>query len=76
MAFMMMALFVFFADKSFYKRIIIKGVIICWAFVVCASRVVIGAHFTSDILFGGFIMIITYLFLIQNANKTIKSEYN
>jgi membrane-associated phospholipid phosphatase len=74
MGFMMIALFVFFTDKSFYKRIIIKGFIISWALAVCASRVVIGAHFTSDVLFGAFAMIISYLFLINNANKIFKSE--
>ncbi|MFZ1281066.1 MAG: phosphatase PAP2 family protein [Ignavibacteriaceae bacterium] len=74
MGFMMIALVVFFADKSFYKRIIIKGLIISWALIVCASRVVIGAHYASDVLFGGFIMIITYLLLIHNANKTLKAE--
>lgn len=76
MGFIMMALFIFFADKSFYKRIIIKGLIVSWALTVCASRVVTGAHFTSDVLFGGFIMIITYLFLIHNANNTLKVEMN
>ncbi len=74
MGFMMIALFVFFADKPFYKRIIIKGLIISWALTVCASRILIGAHFTSDVLFGAMIMIITYLFLIHNANKTIKTD--
>ncbi len=74
MGFMMIALFVFVSDKSLYKRLIFKAVIISWALAVCASRVVIGAHFTSDVLFGGFIMIITYLLLIHNANKTLKAE--
>lgn len=76
MGFMLIVLFVFFADKPFYKRFIIKGLIISWALTVCTSRVIIGAHFTSDVLFGSFIMITTYLFLIHNANKTIKLEYN
>lgn len=74
MSFMMIVLIVFFMDKSFYKRIIIKGLIVSWALAVSASRVVMGAHFTSDVLFGGFIMLITYLFLIHNANKTLKAE--
>jgi len=74
MGFMMIALFVFVSDKSLYKRLIFKAVIISWALAVCASRVVIGAHFTSDVLFGGFMMIITYLLLIHNANKTLKAE--
>lgn len=74
MGFMLLALFVFFADKAFYKRIIFKGVIICWAFAVCTSRIVIGAHFTSDVLFGSFAMIIAYLFLIIYANRTLSTE--
>lgn len=74
MGFMMMALFVFVIDKSIYKRLFVKGLILSWAIAVALSRVVIGAHFTSDVLFGSFIMIISYLFLINNANKTFQSE--
>ena len=74
MGFMMIALFVFFSDKLFYQRIIFKGLIISWALAVCASRVFIGAHFASDVLFGAFAMIISYLFLINKANKIVKSE--
>lgn len=74
MGFMMIALFVFFADKPFYKRIIVKGLIVTWGLAVSTSRVVIGAHFTSDVLFGAMIMIVTYLFLINNANKMLKAE--
>lgn len=76
MSFMLIVLFVFFMDKPFYKRIILKGLVISWGLAVCASRVVIGAHVSSDVLFGAMIVIVTYLFLINNANKTIKSEYN
>ncbi len=74
MGFMLIALFVFFTDKPFYKRIILKGLIISWALAVCASRVIIGAHFASDVLFGAFAIIISYLFLINKANKTLKAE--
>lgn len=74
MSFMMIALFIFFMDKPFYKRIILKGLIISWGLAVCTSRVVIGAHFTSDVLFGAMIIIVTYLFLMNNANNTLKTE--
>jgi membrane-associated phospholipid phosphatase len=74
MSFMMIALFIFFMDKPFYKRIIFKGLIISWGLAVCISRVVIGAHFTSDVLFGAMIIIVTYLFLMNNANNTLKTE--
>lgn len=72
MGFMMLALFVFIMDKSFYKRLFFKGFVISWALAVSASRVIIGAHFTSDVLFGGFIIAVLYLILINQANKTIK----
>jgi membrane-associated phospholipid phosphatase len=74
MSFMLIVLFIFFMDKAFYKRILLKGLIIGWGIVVCASRVVIGAHFTSDVLFGAMIIVVTYLFLINNADKTLKAE--
>lgn len=74
MGFLVLALFVFFADKSFYTRIVLKGIIISWALAVCISRVVIGAHFASDVLFGALAMIVSYLFLMHNANKTFKSD--
>jgi membrane-associated phospholipid phosphatase len=74
MDWMFLSLFVFIVDKAFYKRIILKGLIISWALAVCVSRVVIGAHYTSDVLFGAFAMIISYLFLINKAGKTIRSE--
>jgi membrane-associated phospholipid phosphatase len=74
MSFMMIVLFIFFMDKPFYKRIILKGLLISWGLAVCASRVVIGAHFTSDVLFGAMIVIVAYLFLINNAKKTLKTE--
>jgi membrane-associated phospholipid phosphatase len=74
MSFMMIALFIFFMDKPFYKRIIFKGLIISWGLAVCISRVVIGAHFTSDVLFGAMIIIVTYLLLMNNANNTLKTE--
>lgn len=74
MGFMLLALFIFLGNKSLLIRIILKGLIFSWAIAVSISRVVVGAHYTSDIVFGSFIMIISYLLLIQNANKTLQAE--
>ena len=74
MGFMLLALFIFLGNKSLLIRIILKGIIFSWAIAVSISRVVVGAHYTSDIVFGSFIMIISYLLLIQNANKTLQAE--
>lgn len=51
-------LLVLFAEKM--KKPAVKwalGIGIAWGIIVVVSRVVIGAHFPSDVLFGGFIAI-------------------
>ncbi len=73
MGFILMALFVFVMDKSFLKRIFFKGIVISYAIAVCISRVIIGAHYTSDVLFGAMIMIISFLLIKQNIIKTVKN---
>jgi len=73
MGFILMALFIFIMDKSFFKRIFFKAIIISYAIAVCVSRIIVGAHYTSDVLFGAMIMIISYLLIKQNINKTLKN---
>ncbi len=73
MGFILMALFIFKMDKSFFKRIFFKAIIISYAIAVCISRIIVGAHYTSDVLFGAMIMIISYLLIKQNINKTLKN---
>jgi membrane-associated phospholipid phosphatase len=74
MGWMLLSLFVFFVDKSFRQRLILKGLIISWAIAVCISRVIIGAHYTSDVIFASFGMIITYQLVLSYVTKNIKSE--
>lgn len=76
MGFMLLALFVFVTDKAIYKRVILKGIILTWSIAVCLSRVIIGAHFSSDVLFGSFIMIVTYFLIINKSNKSLQPESN
>ncbi len=73
MGFILMALFIFIMDKSFFKRIFFNAIIISYAIAVCISRIIVGAHYTSDVLFGAMIMIISYLLIKQNINKTLKN---
>jgi membrane-associated phospholipid phosphatase len=74
MGWMLLSLFVLFVDQSFRKRLIIKGLIISWAIAVCISRVIIGAHYASDVIFASFGMIITYQLVLSYVTKNIKSE--
>ncbi|MFZ2324416.1 MAG: phosphatase PAP2 family protein [Ignavibacteriaceae bacterium] len=75
MGWILLSLFVFFIDKSFRKRFILKALIISWAIAVSTSRVIIGAHYSSDVLFASFGMIITYLLVLSYVTKNLKSEF-
>lgn len=61
MVWILISLFVLFTDKSIFNRTAIKTIIFSYAFIVCVSRIVIGAHFASDILFGSMFMISAYV---------------
>jgi membrane-associated phospholipid phosphatase len=74
MGWMLISLFILFTDKSFRKRLLLKGIIISWAITLGVSRIIIGAHFTSDVVFASFIMIITYLVSINYVTRHIDIE--
>lgn len=61
MAWMLISLFVLLTDKSIFRRTALKSITICYALIVSFSRIVIGAHFASDVLFGSMFMIFTYV---------------
>ena len=44
------------------NEIILNTTIILWIILVALSRIVMGAHYFSDVVFGGFITIFCYLF--------------
>jgi membrane-associated phospholipid phosphatase len=66
---MFLSLFVLFTEQSIGKRIALRSLIIIWAITVCASRVVIGAHYASDVFFGSFITILSYYFVLESATN-------
>ena len=61
MAWMLLPLILLLSEKSKAVKISAAGLIIAWGITVPLSRVVIGAHYASDVLFGSFIMIILFL---------------
>lgn len=61
MSWILLSLFILLADKSIFRRTAIKTIIIGYALLVCFSRIVIGAHFASDVLFGSMFMISSYV---------------
>jgi membrane-associated phospholipid phosphatase len=61
MSWMLIGLFVLISDKSVFVRTTLKSLIISYALIVCISRIVIGAHFASDVLFGSMFVIMSYI---------------
>ncbi|MBI5660797.1 MAG: phosphatase PAP2 family protein [Ignavibacterium album] len=61
MAWILISLFILFTDKSILTRTAGKTILISYALIVSYSRIVIGAHFASDVLFGSMFMILTYV---------------
>lgn len=61
MSWILISLFVLLSDKSIFKRTAIKTIIFSYALIICISRIVIGAHFASDVLFGSMFIISAYV---------------
>jgi membrane-associated phospholipid phosphatase len=65
MAWMILPLLLLVVNKSKIIKISFLILIIFWGLAVQCSRVVIGAHYASDVLFGGVIIIIIFLLLYK-----------
>lgn len=67
MGWMLLSLLILLVNKKQWIRYSTFILIIIYAIVLAFSRVVIGAHYASDVLFGSFFIIIAYL-LLQTKN--------
>jgi membrane-associated phospholipid phosphatase len=63
MAWMLLPIILLIPKKNKIVKIFTTGLIVAWGIAVPLSRVVIGAHYASDVLFGSFIMIISFLLI-------------
>jgi membrane-associated phospholipid phosphatase len=61
MGWMLLPIFILLTNKTKLTKYSVLALIIIWAVVLSLSRVAIGAHYASDVLFGSFVMIFTYL---------------
>ena len=68
MAWMVLPLLILVKNKKRLIRSAVLLVIILWGLVVPLSRIVIGAHYASDALFGASIIILSYL-IINSKNQ-------
>ena len=72
MAWMLLPLIILLPKKNKITTVFTVGLIAAWGIAVTLSRVVIGAHYSSDVLFGSFIVIISFLVFAEKyfSSKT------
>jgi membrane-associated phospholipid phosphatase len=69
--FMLLAILILFEKKKLWIKNLSLTLIIFWGILLAFSRVVIGAHYASDVLFGSFFIIITFLLLNRYYRKKV-----
>lgn len=62
MGWILLATLILFENKKPGIKSLALSLIIFWGILLALSRVVIGAHYASDVLFGSFFIIITFLY--------------
>jgi membrane-associated phospholipid phosphatase len=65
MGWMLLPLLIFLSTKKEWIQNVSFVLIFIWGVILASSRVVIGAHYASDVLFGSFFIIITFLIFIK-----------
>lgn len=62
MGWLLLAILVLFDNKKKWLKNLALVVIILWGVLLATSRVIIGAHFASDVLFGSFFIIVAFFY--------------
>jgi membrane-associated phospholipid phosphatase len=62
MGWILLALLILFTNKKPWIKYLVFALIFLYAVVLALSRVIVGAHYASDVLFGSFFIIITFLY--------------
>jgi len=69
MGWIILPLMILMNNKNRWLKYSVFCLICCWAIAVALSRVIIGAHYASDVLFGSFFIIATFYFLTNTTNR-------
>ena len=69
MGWIILPLMILIINKKNWLKYLVFCLICCWAIAVAVSRVVIGAHYASDVLFGSFFIIAVFYFLKNKINR-------
>ena len=62
MGFVLISFFILFGNKNFTAKFAVYSFVLSWAVAVALSRVIIGAHFLSDVIVGSMGMMFVYLY--------------
>lgn len=71
MGWMLIALIILFTNKKAWLKYSAFALILLFAIILALSRVVIGAHFASDVLFGSFFIILIFLFQLKRNKEEL-----
>jgi membrane-associated phospholipid phosphatase len=74
MGWILLPLLILLSNKKEWIKYSALILIFLWAVVLAFSRVVIGAHFASDVLFGSFFIIITFLLFHKYYSKSDQTD--
>jgi len=66
MGFVLISYFVLLRNKNLFARYSVHLFILLWAIAVAASRVVIGAHYFSDVIVGSMGMVFCFLYFANS----------
>jgi membrane-associated phospholipid phosphatase len=66
---MLLAILILLEKKKMWIKNLALTLTIFWGILLAFSRVVIGAHYASDVLFGSFFIILTFLLFNRNYGK-------
>jgi membrane-associated phospholipid phosphatase len=74
MAWIILPLLILVVNKSKSMKVCLHTIIIFWGLAVSLSRVVMGAHYASDVLFGSSIIIVVFLVITKSYWETFNNE--
>jgi membrane-associated phospholipid phosphatase len=74
MGWMLLALLILVVDKKMWIKYSVFILIFLWGVTLALSRVFIGAHYASDVLFGSFFIIMTFVIFKNHFVTSQKSK--
>ncbi len=76
MSFMLLPLVILVWDKKPIIKSFVISLICMWGVLVCLSRIVIGAHYATDVLFGSFLIVLSFVVSLKILSKDLAEINN